>query len=91
MKADKPYSKAYLNARKEAWIILLAWFACLVWTVGYSAFTGYGADGATLALVWGMPAWIVWGVLLPWVCATLFSVVFALWYIADDPLDSESQ
>ncbi len=89
MKPNKPYSKAYLNARREAWVILLAWLVCLVWTVGYSAFAGYGIDGTTLSLVWGMPGWIVWGVLLPWVSATVFSVVYALRFIADDPLDSE--
>ncbi|MFK7846734.1 MAG: DUF997 family protein [Rhodothermales bacterium] len=85
----KTLSKTFLNARREAWLILLAWFVCLIWTVGYSAYAGYGTDGTTLTLVAGMPAWIVWGVLLPWFSATVFSVLFALFYMADDSLGDD--
>ncbi len=85
---QKSFTKTYLHARKEAWLILLAWLICLVWTVGYSAYAGYGVDGTSIALVWGLPSWIVWGVLVPWISATVFSVVFALFYMADDALES---
>ena len=87
----KTLSKTFLNARREAWLILLAWFVCLVWTVGYSAIGGYGIDGASIKLIAGLPAWIVWGVLLPWFGATVFSVLFALFYMADDTLDEVSE
>ena len=31
----------FVNARREAWLILCAWVVCLIWTVGYCAFAGY--------------------------------------------------
>ncbi len=86
--ADPEYDKTFLNTRREAWIILLAWVVCLVWTVGYSWFAGYGQAGDDVQLILGMPAWVVWGVLVPWLSATVFSVVFALFYMSDDALDA---
>ena len=83
----KPDDPTYLNTRREAIVILTAWAVCLVWTVGYCWFAGYGepAEGQ-LSLVLGMPAWVFWGVALPWAAALLFSVVYGLWFIADDKL-----
>ena len=50
--------------------MLCAWAVCLVWTVGYSALFGYGAPGTEGSLVLGVPSWVFYGVLLPWVVAT---------------------
>ncbi len=83
----RKFDKTFLNARKEAWIILAAWVVCLLWTVGYSWVAGYSQHGETIHLILGIPAWVVWGVLAPWIGATLFSVIFALFYMSDDVLD----
>ncbi len=80
------FDATYLHARKEAAYILLAFFVSLVWTVGYSAIAGYNVPVEQMTLVWGMPSWIVWGVMLPWFAATVFSVWFGLYYMKDDPL-----
>lgn len=80
------FDATYLHARKEAGYILLAFFVSLVWTVGYSAIAGYDVPIEQMTLVWGMPSWIVWGVMLPWFAATMFSVWFGLFYMKDDPL-----
>ena len=79
------HDHTFLNARKEAWLILLAWAVCLVWTVGYSAWAGYAPGEITL--IFGMPGWVFWGVLFPWLIATGFSVWFGLFYMSDDELD----
>ena len=76
----------FINARREAWKILLAWVVCLVWTVGYSALFGYDQDATELSLVLGMPSWVFWGVFTPWMAATAFSVWFGLFYMHDDDL-----
>lgn len=76
----------FLNARREAVIILIAWAVCLIWTVGYSALAGYGVDPDQVSIILGMPSWVFWGVLVPWIAATVFSVWFSLVYIADDDL-----
>ena len=80
------YDPVFLNTRREAWLILLAWAVCLIWTVGYSAVAGYGVAAEEVSFILGMPSWVFWGVLTPWIAATLFSVWFSLAYIADDDL-----
>ena len=80
------YDPSFLNARREAWLILLAWAVCLVWTVGYSALAGYGVEADQISFILGIPDWVFWGVLIPWVVATLFSVWFGLFYMANDDL-----
>lgn len=82
---DKQYDPTFLHARKEAWLILLAWAVSLIWTVGYSTFAGF--EATELTLVWGMPSWVFWGVVFPWGAATVFSVWFGLYYMADDELE----
>ncbi|RUL89767.1 hypothetical protein [Tautonia sociabilis] len=39
--ADPDDDPVYLDSRREALVILLAWFACLVWTVGFCYLHGY--------------------------------------------------
>ncbi len=78
------YRREFLRARREAWLILAAWAACLLWTVGYSGVTAYGTAAGAAPLVLGMPAWVVWGVLAPWVAAVLFSVWFSLRFMTDE-------
>ena len=81
----KEHNKTFLSARKEAWLILLAWAVCLVWTVGYS--TWAGTRPGEIDLVLGIPGWVFWGVAAPWLSATAFSVWFSLFYMADDDLE----
>ena len=80
------FDSFFLNARREAIIILIAWAACLIWTVGYSALAGYDVSSDQVSVILGMPGWVFWGVLVPWIAATVFSVWFSLAYIADDDL-----
>ena len=72
----------FLRARREAAIILASWAACLVWTIAYSHFFGYRPG--PVALVIGIPSWVFFGILVPWVAATAFSVWFSLCCIKDD-------
>ena len=76
----------FLHTRREAVLILIAWAVCLIWTVGYCALFGYDVPIDQLRYLLGMPSWVFWGVLVPWVAATLFSIWFALAVIADDDL-----
>ncbi len=77
-------SSAFRRARREALHILMAWGICMIWTIGYCAFFAYGSGD--VSLLWGMPRWVVFGIALPWIIATLYSLWFALFYMrAEDP------
>jgi hypothetical protein len=86
---EAPFDPLFLNARREAWLILLSWAVCLVWTIGYSALTGYDVPVDEVTYILGIPGWVFWGILVPWILATGFSIWFGLVYIADDDLGDE--
>ena len=77
-------------------IALLFWAAFGAWTLGYAKLNAYKTppEGEEIALVLGVPAWAFWGVILPWIVATLFTVWFALFSMTDHELiepESESE
>ena len=85
------YDPLFLHARREARWILVAWAVCLVWTVGYSALFGYGVEASERDPIIGIPAWVFWGVFIPWIAATAFSVWFGLGYMKEDNLQEKSE
>ncbi len=83
---ETPFDPTFVNARREAGWILVAWAVCLIWTVGYCALWAYDVPPDQIGIILGMPSWVFWGVLVPWIAATLFSIWFGLVYMADDDL-----
>lgn len=87
-----PDDPVYLHTRREAWLILLVWLASLLWVIPYCAFNAYEPVNPDneLQLVWGVPAWVFWGVLAPWFVTSLVTVYFCVFVIHDDELSDES-
>jgi hypothetical protein len=83
-----PDDPVFLHSRREAIVILAVWGAFFAWVVPYCYLNGYTAPArpVELPLVLGMPAWVFWGVALPWVVAGLVSIALCLWFIQDDDL-----
>ena len=83
-----PDDPVFRHSRREAIVILLVWLASFAWTVPYCYLKGYEtpADPSELSIVWGMPAWVTWGVAVPWIVSGLVSIVLCLWFIQDDDL-----
>ncbi len=63
------------------------WAVLLLWVVGYCRLFGYGEVGKTPSMILGLPSWVVWGVFVPWLLATVFTGWFAIRWIADDDLN----
>lgn len=80
------FDPAFLNARREAIVIFLAWAAALVWCVPYCYAFGYGVEHDNVAMVWGIPSWLFWGICFPWILANAFTVWFCLCYMKLDNL-----
>ena len=83
------WDPVYLHARREALEILVAWGIALVWSIGYCSLYGY-EQGPPLKMVWGIPSWVFWGVVVPWACAAVFTCYYSLVRMHDDPLGEES-
>jgi hypothetical protein len=90
MAADKE-QRLLRNARREGLLILGVWLAALVWCVSVGYFAGSPPSSGELSLVLGMPAWVFWGVALPWGICLVFSVWFCFAYIADDDLGRDPE
>ncbi len=80
------YDPVFLHARREALVILVAWFSCLVWSVTYCVLFGYRPVTGQIETVFGIPHWVVWGIVAPWLVADVFAVWFCFVYTADDDL-----
>ncbi len=90
------YDPVYLNARREAVVIFGVWVVCLLWSVPYCYIAGFPKEGQeflpeTLSTVGGIPSWVFWGILFPWVLATLFTTWFCFFYMVDDDLGEANE
>ena len=79
----------WLRTRREAAIVLCTWLLCMTWTMLYCWRYGYADVARETDIVFGMPRWVFAGVFVPWVIAGVFSVVFGLFGIGDDPLGDD--
>ena len=92
MSTDKlPYDLTFLHTRREALIIFAVWILALLWAVPYCYIKGYGLDGAALETVWGVPVWVFWGIVAPWLAANVFTFWFCFSFMADDDLGEETE
>lgn len=85
--AKRVYDTAFLNARREACVVVAFFAVVLVYTCGYCYLFGYDRDPATLTTYWGIPDWVLWGVMAPWLASAVFTFWFCFRFMADDPLD----
>lgn len=80
----------YRHSRREAVEILLVLATVLAWSVGYCAIHAYKAAGSDVRTVLGMPAWVTWGIVVPWAVVAVFACWYSLFRIRRDNLDDNS-
>ncbi len=76
------------SSRREAAFVVVVWLLACAYTVGYCALFGY-RSGAPPELIWGIPGWIVWGVLAPWFVVTAVTCWYAFYGIRDEDLGED--
>ena len=79
------------HARREGLVIMAVWAAALLWSVGSGVLLGYRRSGQTIQLIFGMPDWVFWSVVLPWGICFLFSIWFCFVFMADDDLGQDPE
>jgi hypothetical protein len=81
---------ASLASRRESLIVITVWVAACAYTIGYAALFAY-RPGAP-RILFGIPQWVVWGVLAPWIVSLAVTLWFALCYMEDESLgDAHSE
>ena len=65
----------------------------MVWAVPFCYFNGYidDFDPQNLQTVWGIPSWLFYGIVVPWIAADIFTIWFCFCYMKDDDLGSEQE
>ena len=82
------YDPVFLNSRREAKVIFFFWLCGLLWCVPCCYLLGYGEQNAeSMSVVLGVPAWLFWGIALPWLLADVATTWFCFYFMKDDPLD----
>jgi hypothetical protein len=102
----------FVNASREAWVILGIWFLAGIFTVTFCYFYGYlthepdinstgndlvetfgpfqhydrSPDSLSTPLNLGIPDWIFYGVVIPWLGCIIFTFWFCLKFFSEDDL-----
>jgi hypothetical protein len=78
------------SARREAIVSILVWLGAMLYTVGYCWQYGYGRAASDVKLIWGIPDWVLWGIVAPWLVCAVISWWFAYGLMSDEPLGAEA-
>lgn len=81
--------ETYENARREALVVIAISLVMMLYILAYCYLRGQLPADGKLVLVWGLPAWVWWGVVVPWGAANLVTLWFCLWFMADDDLGKD--
>jgi uncharacterized membrane protein YhdT len=85
---DDPLLK---SARREAAWALFVWILALGVTLVTCYLAGYLHPREKPAFVLGFPAWVFWGVILPWAALILVGAWFAYRFMKDEDLGGEER
>jgi hypothetical protein len=82
------------NSRREAIIIACCWITATIYSCTYCYLNGYNTPDrpktiADVHPIFGIPSWVFWGYLIPWVVCAAFTFWFAGWYVQDDDLGKD--
>lgn len=92
MQADernKQLGESFRQSRRETVVICMAWAVFLAWT-GIGCGLGSHQEGdEPVRTILGMPRWVFFGVVLPWLAACAFTVWFSMVYMQDTDLDPD--
>lgn len=79
----------FLQARREMFVVLGLFVASFVWTMVVSYLLGYRTPSPEEAIepsvIWGIPVWVFWGILVPWMAIDIVAIWFCFYYMRDEP------
>ncbi len=78
----------FIDSLRESGWILLMWACCFVWTLVTCLSHGYQQDvnPQTFKTVYGIPAWVAYGIVLPWLVADVVTIWFCIFKMKDGDL-----
>ena len=87
------YDPTYLHSLRELKVILVLFAIFCGWSILVCWLSGYENphdSGVEIAMVLGMPAWVFWGIFLPWIAVDVVAVWFCFFFMKVDDLGEHS-
>ena len=81
----------YLNARREGLVAFLGWVIAGLVTVPTCLTLGFGLDSEQVNTILGIPTWVFFGIVVPWICMIGYAVWFSLFFVKDEDLGSDPE
>ena len=72
------YAPSFLQARRELFVILAGFTIFLIWVLLACWVLGYETENGEIDVTLGLPSWVLLGVALPWLGASVFTFWFCL-------------
>lgn len=66
--------------------MLATWVVFLVWTLSYNASYAFDVAASTVEPIMGMPRWVFFGILVPWMVGLVLTFWFATYFMKDTQL-----
>jgi len=83
---EEDLGESFRQSRKELWFMLITWVVFLAWTLGYNSTHAFDIEKSGLDPIWGMPRWVFFGILVPWVAGLILTFWFATYFMKDTQL-----
>jgi hypothetical protein len=88
---NKELGESFRQSSRETLVIIGAWVVFMVWTaIACARGARPGPDGE-YATAFGMPRWVFFGVVLPWVAAVIFTLWFSMFHMKDTDLNPDRE
>lgn len=79
------------SARREAAVVASVSVAATAYSLGYCGLRGYGRAEEPIGFVLGFPAWVFWGIVVPWLACVVVSGWLSWSFMTDDELGEERE
>jgi len=70
----------------ELRVIGLGFLVGMAWCIWWCYTQGYHLPAGEVEKTFGLPSWVFWGILVPWLVSDIFIGWFCFAYMQDDPL-----
>jgi hypothetical protein len=93
--AKSDFDPDYLHSLRELVVLLVIFGLAFSWSIYVSFWLGYMPTEDTevipeIPLILGMPAWVFWGILIPWLVIDVLAIVFCFGYMKADNAPDQS-
>ena len=89
---DEQFDVVYLNSLRETYVVFILFaIFCLIsiTTCFVYGYPSHDTMDQPVPLVWGMPSWVFWGIVVPWLAVDIVAIWFCFFFMQADDLGEE--